>query len=138
MKKTYLKLLTWNCRGVLREKYKQLDYYNADLIIIQECENPLTFKNSDYIEWAGEYLWLGNIKHKGLGVFAKNGTKIVMNDWPSDGTKYFIPFKIYGKLNALATWCHRANSPTFGYIGQLWKYIQLNIDLLSTVIICNW
>jgi endonuclease/exonuclease/phosphatase family metal-dependent hydrolase len=34
-------------------------------------------------------------------------------------------------------WAHRANSPTFGYIGQLWKYLQFHIDKMENVILAG-
>jgi hypothetical protein len=34
-------------------------------------------------------------------------------------------------FNLLAVWTHRNNSPNFGYIGQLWKYLQVNKDKLN-------
>jgi endonuclease/exonuclease/phosphatase family metal-dependent hydrolase len=35
----------------------------------------------------------------------------------------------------LAVWTHRNNSPNFGYIGQLWKYIQINKNNLKETLI---
>ena len=45
--------------------------------------------------------------------------------------KYFLPCSINNCFNLLGTWCHGANSPTFGYIGQLWKYLQLHKSKLG-------
>ncbi|MCE2743267.1 MAG: hypothetical protein LW701_06845 [Fluviicola sp.] len=39
-------------------------------------------------------------------------------------------------MNFLAVWTHQNNSPNFGYIGQLWKYLQTNKEsLINTSII---
>ena len=35
----------------------------------------------------------------------------------------------------MAIWTHRNNSPNFGYIGQLWKYLQVNINKLDKAIL---
>ena len=34
-----MRIITWNCNGALRKKFKGLLDYNADLLVIQECEN---------------------------------------------------------------------------------------------------
>lgn len=36
----------------------------------------------------------------------------------------FLPCIIANRISLLATWTRQANSPTFRYIGQLWKYLQ--------------
>jgi hypothetical protein len=107
-----LKIVTWNCNGKFREKYKEIVQLNADIYIIKE--------------WSQHHIWVGENKNKGLGVFFREDLKIKPLEWDSVGLKYFIPFCIGKEIVVIATWCHHANSPTFGYIGQLWKYLQLH------------
>ena len=47
-KVTLMKILSWNCNCRFRDKYHLLDKYNADILIIQECENPQHSSNSEY------------------------------------------------------------------------------------------
>lgn len=132
-----LKILTWNCNGAFRNKFKLLDKFDADLLIIQECENPALSKNQDYAIWSNNYIWHGKNANKGLGVFAKKSIHLEKLDWNDEDLKYFIPCKINSKFNLLAVWCHGANSPTFGYIGQLWKYMQLHKSKFNKVFIAG-
>lgn len=125
-----MKILTWNCNGALRKKFEQISELNADIYIIQECENPAETKHTAYIEWAKNYLWIGDTKNKGVGIFANENIKLRKLNWTNKfkdhSVKYFLPCSINGEFDLLAVWNHGTNSPTFGYIGQLWKYLQVN------------
>lgn len=133
-----MKIITWNCNGALRKKYEALEGLGADLLVIQECEDP-SQSTRNYSEWAANYLWIGRNKNKGIGVFAKNGTCLEKLSWPDDNLQQFLPCRINDQINLLAVWTMQANSPTFQYIGQLWKYLQLNKDRISDqkTIICG-
>ncbi len=118
-----MKIVTWNCNGALRKKYDALDAFDADLLVVQECEDPAQSTKA-YAEWAGNYLWTGGSKNKGLGVFPKKGISIEKLDWPDDGLQQFLPCRVNDQFNLLAVWT--MHSPIFQYIGQFWKYLQLN------------
>ena len=49
--------------------------------------------------------------------------------------KHFLPCSINGEFDLVAGWTHKNKSPNFGYIGQFWKYLQLNKDKLCNTII---
>lgn len=66
-----MKIVSWNCNGALRKKFAQLCKLNADIYVIQECEDPAQCSDMTYKAWAENYLWIGKSKNKGLGVFAK-------------------------------------------------------------------
>jgi len=136
-----LKIVTWNCNGAFRKKFNIILDFNADIYIIQECENPVESKHIEYQKWAKNYLWIGDSKNKGLGIFASSGVKLEKLDWTNKfknhSVKHFLPCKINQEFDLLAIWTHRNNSPNFGYIGQLWKYIQLNKDKLNGMLIAG-
>lgn len=75
-----MKIVTWNCNGALRKKTEQLDTLNADVYVIQECEDPAQSTDA-FRNWAGSYLWVGTSKHKGLGVFPKKENTVQALDW---------------------------------------------------------
>lgn len=65
-----MKIVTWNCGGALRKKCQILDDLNADILVVQECEDPAQ-STRNYKEWAGDYVWLGENRHTGLGIFSR-------------------------------------------------------------------
>lgn len=132
-----MKILTWNCNGALRKKFDSLNEFNADIMIIQECENPKTASDKKYKDWAINYIWTGDNNSKGLGVFTNETIKIENLNWASDGLKYFIACKINNDFNLIGTWCHGANLSSFSYIGQLWKYLQTHKLNLNKCIIAG-
>ncbi len=136
-----MKIITWNCNGALRKKFDSIIKFDADIYIIQECEDPQRTNDSNYKSWAENYLWIGDNKNKGIGVFAKNQIDIKRLDWLNtyEGhmVKYFLPILVNNDFQLLATWAHQNNSPTFGYIGQFWKYLQTNFYLFENILIAG-
>jgi exonuclease III len=143
-----VKIVSWNCNGGLRNKTHALDSLEADIFIIQECEDPSNTTDS-YRKWCENYLWSGLNKNRGIGVFARNGFSIQKVIWyneiyltcffnASDSLRWntkqlqqFLPFIIDDDLIVIAVWTKQAESKSFGYIGQAWKYIQLHRKEIS-------
>jgi exonuclease III len=134
-----VKIITWNSNGALRKKFENLLDFNADLYVIQECENPAEILDDKYINWANNYLWIGDTKNKGLGIFANQNIDLKKLDWSNifkdHSVKHFLPCSVNDRFELLAVWTHQNNSPNFGYIGQFWKYLQVNKDKLNNKVI---
>lgn len=134
-----MKIITWNCNGALRNKFEHLLPFDADIIVVQECENPAETQHIKYNKWANNYLWIGDSKNKGIGIFAKENITLKKLNWSDNfknhKVKHFLPCSINSTFNLLAVWTHSNKSPTFGYIGQLWKYLQINKDFLNKSLI---
>lgn len=132
-----MRIVSWNCNGGLRKKLEKLLSLEADIHIIQECEDPLHCSDLKYKTFAENSLWVGMSKHKGLGIFAKNSRKLTALAWESGNLELFLPCTIDNRITLLAVWTRQANSPTFQYIGQAWKYLQEHkskLPLTQTVI----
>jgi len=43
-----MKTVSWNANCRFREKYREVAKLDADVYVIQECENPDTCKDSEY------------------------------------------------------------------------------------------
>ena len=131
--------LTWNCGGALRKKVGAIDRLESDLLVIQECEDP-SRSTKEYATWAGDYLWHGLSKNKGIGVFSRaSSIQLSRLDWQDDALQSFLPCTINNQLVVVGVWTKYANSPNFRYIGQLWKYLKLHKERLASgpFIICG-
>jgi exonuclease III len=151
-----MKIISWNCAGALRKKTNYVDQFDADILVIQECEDPERSTKA-YKDWSGEYLWYGDNKNKGIGIFARNGQKTKKLDWSksysqkgfanfnpsktwsSEELKLFLPSKINDDITLLGVWTKKNKSDYFSYIGQFWKYLQIHRSDLShgRTIVCG-
>jgi len=143
-----MKIISWNCNGALRKKLLEIDSLEADILVIQECEDPAQSTKA-YKEWAGDYLWVGESKNKGIGIFPKNNNIVKKLEWfgefklsgvksnskslnwSTNSLRLFLPFVINEKINALGVWTKGKDNEVFGYIGQFWKYFQIHKNNLA-------
>lgn len=119
-----MRVVTWNCAGALRRKWSLLTELGADLAVIQECEDPAMVQDGAYREWATGHAWAGPTKNKGLGVFPRPGLNVRPIALDLGRLELFLPCLVNDEWPLLAAWTRQAESPTFGYIGQLWKLLQ--------------
>ena len=72
-----MKIVSWNCAGAFREKFTSIIEENADIYVIQECEDPAKAKSGEYKDFAGDnYFRTTDGKDKGLGIFAGGHVKL--------------------------------------------------------------
>lgn len=129
-----MKIVSWNCAGAFRKKFDSIKAYGADVYVIQECENPETTNDVEYRTWAKNFLWIGDNKNRGLGIFAKANVELRNNFWDSTDMRYFISVNVNKSFNLIAVWSHRSVSSSLHYIGQFWGYLQINKDLIRNCI----
>jgi len=126
-----MRVVSWNCNGALRRKFSQLDELNADLVVVQECENP-TNSTADYKQWAADFAWKGYPNGKGIGIFPRRGQSIEPLAWANGGFELFLPVKVAGLWEILAVWTQDAKPRSWSYIGQLNGYLELNSHRLGS------
>lgn len=136
-----MKIISWNCNGALRKKFQHIADLNADIYIIQECEDPKKANHSEYSQWANNHIWIGDNKNKGIGIFAREDITLEKLDWSNEfrdhSVKYFLPCLVNNDFQILGVWTHKNNSPNFGYMGQFWKYLKTNLSKFDKIIIAG-
>jgi exonuclease III len=108
-----MRIISWNCNGALRRKIEQLSKLDGDICVVQECEDPSQTSDLIYKKWAGNFLWKGNNKNKGLGIFCKKNIELANNNWVDNDTKYFIAARVNNSFNVIAVWNHQFSGDFF-------------------------
>ena len=116
-----MKIVSWNCNGKFREKFQDILELDADIYVIQECENPAESSCVEYTNFAQNYLWIGEQKSKGLGVFARDSVRIKENYWEKFCLRNFLSVNVNNCFDLVAVW---ACSP---YIEEYYIYQSINI-----------
>lgn len=116
-----MKIISWNCNGKFRDKYKFIMKEDADVYVIQECENPLRYPEI-LTGFCSKYKWCGLCENKGLAIFVKDDVVIQDNNWATYCLRHFISVKINNKYDLVGVW---ASPP---YIEEYYIYQSINID----------
>lgn len=133
-----MKIVTWNCNGALKNKLEVIRTLNADIYVIQECENPYNTPSTDYRQFAHNSLYLPVAENrKSIGIFAHPSISLTpiqdnINSPKVHPLKYFLPCLINHQFLLVNVWTHLNKSGSFGYVGQIWQYIQNNQAILKT------
>lgn len=116
-----MKIVSWNCKGNFREKYKIIQTLDADIYVIPESENPRKYVR-EFKDFHSNHIWLGDNDNKGLAVFAKPNIELAPLNWPSYNLRYFIPIKVNKDFILLAVWTSKSS-----YIEGYYVYQSINI-----------
>ncbi|MBO6122213.1 MAG: endonuclease/exonuclease/phosphatase family protein [Methanobrevibacter sp.] len=122
-----MKIVTWNCNQKFRESFREIIKENADIYVIQECEDPSRSKVDEYKEFASNHYWVGDNVNKGLGVFARENVKIELAGLEDNGLRYFIPLKVNDTFNLLGIWTNpNVKYPVAEYPNEITRYYELH------------
>lgn len=117
-----MRIISWNCNGKFREKFQSIIKISADIYVIQECENPKKYIESEYFKFARNYFWIGEKENKGLGIFAAEQTKIKKNDWGKCNLRCFLSVKVDDEFDLVGVWACKP------YIEEYYLYQHINIE----------
>jgi len=127
-----MKIVSWNCNGKFREKWRTLfdAFPDADIFIVDECEDPDFYNDSEYRNIFAKGFHAGTPDYfmKGIGVFSLNGHHLQRMK-----CKYshplmmlgYAPFKVDNCQKILAVWPHGK------YVEEMMDFLALNESLIT-------
>lgn len=121
-----MRLVSWNCNKVFREKYEVITELNADIYVIQECENPAKHVDTAYYQWAKNYSWISQGGYSGLGVFAGEDVKLNELDWISHYLTDFLPLRINDTFDLIAIWARKP------HIEAIVPYLSIHFQKINS------
>ena len=136
-----MKIVSWNCNRLFRERYAAIVKEDADIYVICECENPTRHEGTNYAEFAGNnYFWTGDIHYMGLGIFAKDNIKLEPIEGLNGRFKNFIAVRVNDSFNLLAVWAMGADKEKGlnEYTEMIHDYFDANTELFDeNLIMCG-
>jgi len=102
-----LKILTWNCNLNFTSKYVEVEKYDADVLIIQECEKLEKKSFKGY-----EFHWIGHNEAKGLAILTKGESEFLEMRY-NPKLIYFLPVK-FKDILILGVWAFNSRAKKFG------------------------
>ena len=97
-----MRVISWNANCKFRDKYHLLSHF--DIAVVQECEDPARCDDNGYQSWASNHYWIGDLKHKGLGVFLSENLSANLMELPETSQKFFLPLQLSNGTQLLAVW----------------------------------
>ena len=125
-----MKIISWNANGKFSQKFPTILEEDADIYVIQECENPLIIDSEEYTDFASNYFWVGENQYYGLGIFAKDKVKLELMDLDAKGLRYFIPVNVNDDFNLLGVWTNpdMDGTKTIYYPKEITEYYEEHKD----------
>ena len=121
-----MKVLTWNCNLQFAKKHSLVDTFDADVLVIQECEYlPIDYKPGYQL------FWVGNNEKKGLAVLVRGNSSFRVEKGKRDFA-YFLPIQSdYGLI--LGVWSFNKRAQKFGLnvSGYLVDALEAYEDVVS-------
>ncbi len=109
-----LRIVTWNCREALHDKYERLLALEPDIAVVPECAEPDALRRLAPGFTFSDCEWGGTNPGKGLGVFAFGDLRLRLHQSWERRFDLFLPVEVRGPtlaVNLLAVWAFDDGDP---------------------------
>ena len=130
-----MKIVTWNCNLQYAKKSKQIDSFDADVLVIQECESLPSDYKPGY-----QLFWVGNNDKKGLAILIRGTNSFIVKKETND-CAYFLPIQSDFGL-VIGVWSFNRRAKKFGinvsgYIVDALEAFETEISSNAKVVIAG-
>jgi exonuclease III len=138
-----MKLVTWNAAMRFRDKIEEIFPFEADILVIPECEAPERWGTNKNLNVINEFLWFGDIHYKGLGVMTLNNAfQIKLHPSYNKDFRYIVPIIVSGEEEFIlfAVWSQNTKRQYESYTGQIYLALKYYESLLKEpcIIVGDW
>ena len=129
-----MRLITWNCQGAFRKKAEVILSHKPDILVVQECEHPDKLMFEFTAQLPTDFLWFGDNKHKGLGIFSYSEYRFKLHESYNEQIKFIAPISVTGgqlDFTLFAIWANNVNDLEGQYIEQVWKAVNYYDELIT-------
>src|SRR5690606_24451188 len=130
-----MRIVEWNCQGSFRTKNQFIKPYEADILVILECENSERLKFNKLTPEPNDFVWHGDSPNKGIGIFSYSDYRFeILKDF-NPLHRYIVPIRVFNEncsFLLIAVWAmdHKTD-PLSRYIGQIWNAMNYYSYLLN-------
>lgn len=132
LRRCFMRIISWNCNGKFRAKYKQILRLDGDIYIIQECESPNKFIEKELIKITADCIWEKGAYKKGVLIFSKKNIKLEKQKWDNYGMRVFVPVLVNDKFILVGVW---TTSPAYIEEFYIWQAVHEKRICKDTVLI---
>lgn len=89
-----MRIVEWNCQGSFRTKNQFIKPYEADILVILECENSERLKFNKLTPEPNDFVWHGDSPNKGIGIFSYSDYRFeILKDF-NPLHRYIVPIRV--------------------------------------------
>jgi hypothetical protein len=120
----------------LQAKFPDLTSLRPDIAIVPECAKPEILWAKAPLLFNGSVAWIGDKKHKGLGVFGFGNYQVELDPCYDESITWIAPIRVSGPVNfnLLAVWALHENEPgerDAGVVGPLLRSLTAYRDFVA-------
>jgi exonuclease III len=110
-----------------RRKAAVILRHKPDILVVPECEHPDNLNFREGVKQPSQVLWVGNNRHKGLGIFSYGKYHLKLRRNYHAGIQTVVPVAVSGSdydFTLYAIWAWNPSDPDGRYVEQIWKALH--------------
>lgn len=129
-----MKLIQWNCQCSFRTKNERILRFSPDILVVCECENEERLQFGEKTPKPTDFVWFGELPHKGIGVFSYSDWKFEVIPEYNSEFKFVIPLRAFNNDDSmflLAVWTQGEKNSRYRYIDHVWCALEYYKQMLG-------